>query len=704
MWADNSVSAPYGGLYGDYGLRIASGNSSHIALLPAGNVGIGTSTPVAKLDVNGSANISGSLTLDDNTNTGRINGRNGLTLYSTTSGAGILAQFAQAAGNVTPNYVRFLNINPTFSPQITVDGGDTNISLEVFGKGSGNVYFSNTSGNVGIAKTSANARLDVNGNVIITGSLTVTAPITASALVVTNLNVTTVSSSVVYSSGSNTFGNTQGNKHQFTGSVEITASLTVNSAGGTNAISSTSGTGYSFLANTTTGILYGGTVSSGTDRYFLNFSGNVNSFVVYENSNTPYINSYAGMVLRANQTGGSGGNISLVGGTTYISANLGIGTNSVSNTMLHVVGDWVSGHSTAKIQPLTGTTAGLGLYDSSGNRKGILYRETGYLALETSTAEPLYFNTNGSTKMVVLSGGNVGIGSTAPINKLEVRTTDGYTGLSIYNNKGSGAGTASLQFGLNDGAFVTSDAARIEARVVVNPNMALDFKTYHSSLQTDMTIYNGNVGIGTSSPAATLDIGKNTTTPALKIGNSSYLTSYNSVWGLQTGAQSIMIFGNNGQNEIRAGNTVVGGYLDFYTNNTADYTAASNGNFAMRLAASGNVGIGTNSPNSRLDVSGNTTISGSLNVTGSIAVTGSVNITGSLGINGIIGFGSKPYTVTTSYTTGLTINLSAHTGIFIRVTLHGDLSGNSAIAYMGEFFVQNGDNSYAENGYYNKRS
>jgi hypothetical protein len=114
----------------------------------------------------------------------------------------------------------------------------------------------------------------------------------------------------------------------------------------------------------------------------------------------------------------------------------------------------------------------------------------------------------------------------------------------------------------------------------------------------------GNVGIGTTSPAGTLDIGKNNATPSLVIGNSAYGANFNSVWGLQSGAQSIMIFGNNGQNEIRAGNTGVGGYLDFYTNNTASFTTASNGNFVMRLSSGGNVGIGTTSPGFRLDVAG----------------------------------------------------------------------------------------------------
>ena len=62
---------------------------------------------------------------------------------------------------------------------------------------------------------------------------------------------------------------------------------------------------------------------------------------------------------------------------------------------------------------------------------------------------------------------------------------------------------------------------------------------------------------------------------------------------------------NNGENQVRAGRTSTGGYLDFYTNNTVDQTTlASNGNFVMRLAASGSVGIGTTTPSQKLDVSG----------------------------------------------------------------------------------------------------
>jgi hypothetical protein len=61
------------------------------------------------------------------------------------------------------------------------------------------------------------------GNTTITGSLLVTGNITAQTLV-----VQTITSSVLYSSGSNIFGNSLTNTQQFTGSVSVTGSLSVN--------------------------------------------------------------------------------------------------------------------------------------------------------------------------------------------------------------------------------------------------------------------------------------------------------------------------------------------------------------------------------------------------------------------------------------------------------------------------------------------
>jgi hypothetical protein len=61
-----------------------------------------------------------------------------------------------------------------------------------------------------------------NGSQAITGSLTVTGQVVAQTL-----NVQQVTSSIVYSSGSNIFGNDLGNTQQFTGSVSVTGSMAV---------------------------------------------------------------------------------------------------------------------------------------------------------------------------------------------------------------------------------------------------------------------------------------------------------------------------------------------------------------------------------------------------------------------------------------------------------------------------------------------
>jgi hypothetical protein len=72
----------------------------------------------------------------------------------------------------------------------------------------------------GFATTGSN---QFNGNQTVTGSLTVTGQVIAQTL-----NVQQVTSSIIYSSGSNVFGNSLANTQQFTGSVSITGSMNVN--------------------------------------------------------------------------------------------------------------------------------------------------------------------------------------------------------------------------------------------------------------------------------------------------------------------------------------------------------------------------------------------------------------------------------------------------------------------------------------------
>jgi hypothetical protein len=115
----------------------------------------------------------------------------------------------------------------------------------------------------------------------------------------------------------------------------------------------------------------------------------------------------------------------------------------------------------------------------------------------------------------------------------------------------------------------------------------------------------GNVGINNSSPASRLTIGNNADDTALSgTGNSQGLHIYSRVYGVSQ-IDSIVGGGNNSGMSLRTYNN--GTYTAFIQNlagNTTTFETA--GNERMRIDSSGNVGIGTSSPDAdaKLDVNG----------------------------------------------------------------------------------------------------
>jgi len=220
-----------------------------------------------------------------------------------------------------------------------------------------------------------------NGSQAVTGSLTVTGQVVAQTL-----NVQQVTSSIVYSSGSNIFGNSLSNTQQFTGSVSVTGSLTVNGAG-TFASSVTANSVMSLGNDGTFGSTYktlgltGNT--TGTHRIFAGTADDM-----YFAAATS-----RGFEFRAN--GGGVGNLNI-----NSNGKIGIGTTSPANKLFVVASGTATtngNNSGIFISHLTtgATTDGIGIGSNGSESYKWIQTYFGNLSLNPA-------------------GNNVGIGTTSP--------------------------------------------------------------------------------------------------------------------------------------------------------------------------------------------------------------------------------------------------------------------------------------------------
>lgn len=268
-----------------------------------------------------------------------------------------------------------------------------------------------------------------------------------------------------------------------------------------------------------------------------------------------------------------------IGASTYLSiianGNVGINT-STPQTALHV-------YSSAANIPI--------IADSNQAQTFINYRinnvSKSYAGYGGGGFEVI--NGNGATvNMIVLDTGNVGIGTSSPINRLSVRTAGATTAMTVQSAAGLTAGAV--------GIGSLNSAGRIQAFAnddTVNSGLA-------NLLLNDS---GGNVGIGTTSPLTKLHLEGDAANFTL---NHQSASSYNQIVFAQGGVSEAFLsylgsaFGGARQNTE-----------ELYTANGIDITFATAGAEAMRIKSGGNVGIGTITPYSNLVVEG---VSGNQNI------------------------------------------------------------------------------------------
>jgi len=248
------------------------------------------------------------------------------------------------------------------------------------------------------------------------------------------------------------------------------------------------------------------------------------------------------------------------------------------------------------------------------NHFGFYLRE--HPALTTSTATPTslrigsdgtntnfqtqIFYTNAVERMRITSTGGVGIGTATPTN------ASNYGSLAV--NGSSGAFIDAYVNGTRVGS-IEADASNVYVQSVSNVPMLLRTNSTER-MRIDTS---GNVGIGTSTPSAGLDIVKSTLpTVSLSTTTANNTVKYSAIISPQYGStadpEGVAIIGveNSAADNIIA----IGGYFGEFNaaSNIRFYTANSlttrSGTERMRIDSSGNVGIGKTPTDKPLEIYG----------------------------------------------------------------------------------------------------
>ncbi len=306
--------------------------------------------------------------------------------------------------------------------------------------------------------------------------------------------------------------------------------------------------------------------------------------------------------------------------------NVGIGTTTPSDILS------IQGNSS-----ILGNTPSVGLNNTdSGGRLWSIYSSGNSNSIGGGKFS-IFDKTASLNRLVIDSSGNVGIGTSSPQSILHLY---GAT-VKPRLERSVSSGAAVLDF-WPSGTLSQANSVWSFGMVENNSNFSVNQWTGSQTLQRLLVDTNGNVGIGTTSPAATLDIEINNTSgastiPVFRVGNLAGTPAYFGITlgGSASGWENIAQLQLNGTKYISldGGQSTVDLHKNMLLDNNVSFQASSNGfnNFVpyntafsngfsfdtgsifsfqtngspvMTILNNGNVGIGSTTPLSTLSVSG----------------------------------------------------------------------------------------------------
>lgn len=398
---------------------------------------------------------------------------------------------------------------PVITGSLTVQGnvlitGSINTTAGITGSFSGTATTALTASSVA----------NLNQNVVVTGSLTTTGQIVAQTL-----NVQQVTSSIVFSSGSNVFGNSTANTQQLTGSVSVTGSFNVVTTGTELQVGATGvtlGNALTDIHQVTGSLRVTGSLGIGTtnptERLTVVGSGLFGSTGAGSYSLAISNNDQSNVRFRLTNTGTGGQSFSIVGGNPGISnSGLAIYDETNSATRLYVSSSGNIGMGTTSPTSklyLLGDTTNYGITSENPSGYGglTLKQISGNSYSIGLTTNNLFFYdvAAGATRMILSNSGSLGLGTANPTAPLTIAVPA--VGSAI------GATTSQQAF----------DYSRLRIKHYTDSSLGLSIGYAGANLTYIQACYNegttaplllnpfgSNVGVGTSSPTSLLEVQAN---------------------------------------------------------------------------------------------------------------------------------------------------------------------------------------------------